>query len=121
MKRFFDALDKTTTKSLTMTSEESRKRKQLEKSIEKLQKQMKVLSAQLEEITETTENIKEQEQHVDREEMVERLASMVVLVGDRWASNCELQELINSPEPTLYDTVRRYVWLSLQKVYFTSL
>ncbi|XP_033935597.1 uncharacterized protein [Pseudochaenichthys georgianus] len=119
MNRFFVGLDKITTKSLTMTSEESRKRKQLEKSIEKLQKQMKVLSTQLEEITETTENIKEQEQDVDSEEMVKRLAEMVSSLGDRIANTNA--NVLPTLMPTLYDTVRRYVWLSLQKVYFTSL
>ncbi|KAJ4918421.1 hypothetical protein JOQ06_000758, partial [Pogonophryne albipinna] len=94
MKRFFDALDKMTTKSLSMTSEVSRERKQLEKSIEKLQKQMKVLLAQLEEITETTENIKEQGQHVDMEksDRVKTLAEMVAELGDILASDCEFQE-----------------------------
>ncbi|KAK5920128.1 hypothetical protein CgunFtcFv8_023968 [Champsocephalus gunnari] len=58
MKRFFVALDKITTISLTMTKEVLRERKQLEISIEYLQTQVKVGLAKLEAIRETTEQLR---------------------------------------------------------------
>ncbi|XP_034006855.1 uncharacterized protein LOC117498819 [Trematomus bernacchii] len=66
MKRFFVALAKITTKSLTMTKEVIRERKQLQISMEHLKKQVKVGLAKLEEIKETTEQLKLHEAEINR-------------------------------------------------------
>ncbi|XP_053186877.1 uncharacterized protein LOC128369826 [Scomber japonicus] len=66
MKRFFVAVNEIDTKTLTMTIEVLRERKQLENSIENLQKQVKVGLAKLEEIKETTEILKEHEAEISR-------------------------------------------------------
>ncbi|KAL3055780.1 hypothetical protein OYC64_018466 [Pagothenia borchgrevinki] len=58
MKRFYDALDMMTTKSLTMTKEVLKERKRLEISIEYLQKQVKVGLAKLDEIKVISEQLK---------------------------------------------------------------
>uniref|UniRef100_A0A671X106 Septin-type G domain-containing protein n=1 Tax=Sparus aurata TaxID=8175 RepID=A0A671X106_SPAAU len=58
MKKFFVALNTIKTKSLTMTKEVLRERKQLENSVENLQKQVKLGLATLEEIKETTKQLK---------------------------------------------------------------
>ncbi|XP_042284280.1 uncharacterized protein LOC121908388 [Thunnus maccoyii] len=71
MKRFFAALNDIETKSLTMTKEVLRERKQLEISVENLQKQVKVGLAKLEEIKETTEKLKEHEAEISRNENFE--------------------------------------------------
>ncbi|XP_044224355.1 uncharacterized protein LOC122993953 isoform X5 [Thunnus albacares] len=67
MKRFFVALNVIDTKSLTMTKEVLRERKQLENSF----KQVKVGLAKLEEIKETIEKLKEQEAEISRNENFE--------------------------------------------------
>ncbi|XP_041804289.1 uncharacterized protein LOC121614482 isoform X2 [Chelmon rostratus] len=61
MERFFTTLGKMTTKSLLMTQEVLRERKQLETAIEGLQPQVKTGLAKLEEIKATKEKIKEHE------------------------------------------------------------
>ncbi|XP_053186856.1 uncharacterized protein LOC128369805 [Scomber japonicus] len=68
MKKFFVALNKIETKSLTMTKEVLRERQQVEVSVENLQKQVKVGLAKLEEIKETTEILKEHEAEISRNE-----------------------------------------------------
>ncbi|XP_034084302.1 uncharacterized protein LOC117554152 [Gymnodraco acuticeps] len=71
MKKFFVALDRMTTKSLTMTEEVLRERKQLEISIENVQEQVKVGLAKLEEIKETTAQLKLHEAEISRNETFE--------------------------------------------------
>uniref|UniRef100_A0A3Q4N978 Septin-type G domain-containing protein n=1 Tax=Neolamprologus brichardi TaxID=32507 RepID=A0A3Q4N978_NEOBR len=71
MKRFFAALNKIETKSLTLTQEVLRERKQLEISVENLQEQVKLGLAKLEEIKETSEKIKEYEAEISRNENFE--------------------------------------------------
>ncbi|XP_034006744.1 uncharacterized protein LOC117498712 [Trematomus bernacchii] len=71
MKTFFAASDKLTTKSLTMTKEVLRERKQLQISIENVQKQVKVGLAQLETINGTTEQLKLHEAEISRNEQFE--------------------------------------------------
>ncbi|KAI9524158.1 hypothetical protein NQZ68_019421 [Dissostichus eleginoides] len=66
MKRFFVALNKITTISLTMTKEVLRERKQLENTIESLQTQYKVGLAKIEEINETTAIVKDHEAEINR-------------------------------------------------------
>ncbi|XP_076602180.1 uncharacterized protein LOC143329911 [Chaetodon auriga] len=61
MGRFFSALGKMTTKSLLMTQEVLRERKQLETAIEGLQPQVKAGLAKIEEIKTTKDKIKEHE------------------------------------------------------------
>ncbi|KAF3857693.1 hypothetical protein F7725_010894 [Dissostichus mawsoni] len=71
MKTFFVASDKLTTKSLTLTKEVLRERKQLQISIENVQKQVKVGLAKLETIKETTEKVKLHEAECSRNEKFE--------------------------------------------------
>ncbi|XP_032366049.1 uncharacterized protein LOC116699594 [Etheostoma spectabile] len=71
MKRFFVALNIIETKSLKMTKDVLRERKQLENSVENVQKQVKVGLAKLEEIKETTEQLKEHEGEISRNENFE--------------------------------------------------
>ncbi|XP_062284305.1 uncharacterized protein LOC133990146 [Scomber scombrus] len=71
MKRFFVALNVIETKSLTMTKEVLRERKQLEVSVENLQQQVKVGLAKLEEIKETTEKLRDHEAEINRNENFE--------------------------------------------------
>uniref|UniRef100_A0A8C4DYF0 Septin-type G domain-containing protein n=1 Tax=Dicentrarchus labrax TaxID=13489 RepID=A0A8C4DYF0_DICLA len=71
MKRFFAALNVIETKSLTMTKEVLRERKQLENSVENLQKQVKFGLAKLEEINETSQKLKEHEAEISRNENFE--------------------------------------------------
>ncbi|XP_063316998.1 uncharacterized protein LOC134616198 [Pelmatolapia mariae] len=71
MKRFFAALNKIETKSLTLTKEVLRERKQLEISVENLQVQVKLGLAKLEEIKETREKLKEYEAEIGRNENFE--------------------------------------------------
>ncbi|XP_039905296.1 uncharacterized protein LOC120744795 [Simochromis diagramma] len=71
MKRFFAALNKIETKSLTLTQEVLRERKQLEISVENLQVQVKLGLAKLEEIKETREKLKEYEAEISRNENFE--------------------------------------------------
>ncbi|XP_026169512.1 uncharacterized protein LOC113134371 [Mastacembelus armatus] len=66
MKRFFLALNTIETKSLTMTKEVLRERKQLENSVERLQEQVKVGLAKLEELRETSKILKENEAEISR-------------------------------------------------------
>ncbi|XP_071348245.1 uncharacterized protein [Trachinotus anak] len=66
MKRFFAALNVIETKSLTMTKEVLRERKQLENSVENLQKQVKLGLSKLEEIKEIAERLKEHEAEISR-------------------------------------------------------
>ncbi|XP_044225087.1 uncharacterized protein LOC122994455 [Thunnus albacares] len=69
--QFFTALNVIKTKSLKMTKEVLRERKQLEVSIENLQKQVKVGLAKLEEIKETSDKLKEHEAEISRNENFE--------------------------------------------------
>nr|XP_024661730.1 uncharacterized protein LOC101476101 [Maylandia zebra]XP_024661731.1 uncharacterized protein LOC101476101 [Maylandia zebra] len=71
MKRFFATLNKIETKSLTLTKEVLRERKQLEISVESLQEQVKLGLAKLEEIKETSEKLKEYEAEISRNENFE--------------------------------------------------
>ncbi|XP_031148257.1 uncharacterized protein si:ch73-170d6.2 [Sander lucioperca] len=71
MKRFFVALNVIETKSLKMTKEVLRERKQLENSVENVQEQVKVGLAKLEEIKETTGKLKEHEGEISRNEKFE--------------------------------------------------
>ncbi|XP_026005018.1 uncharacterized protein LOC113010246 [Astatotilapia calliptera] len=71
MKRFFATLNKIETKSLTLTKEVLRERKQLEISVENLQEQVKLGLAKLEEIKETREKLKEYEAEIGRNENFE--------------------------------------------------
>lgn len=71
MKRFFAALNQIVTKSLLLTKEVLRERKQLEVSVENLQIQVKLGLAKLEEIRQTREKIKEHEAEISRNENFE--------------------------------------------------
>ncbi|XP_063316997.1 uncharacterized protein LOC134616197 [Pelmatolapia mariae] len=71
MKRFFAALNKIETKSLTLTKEVLRERKQLENSVENLQEQVKLGLAKLEEIKETSEKLRQHEAEISRNENFE--------------------------------------------------
>ncbi|KAK9538351.1 hypothetical protein VZT92_003526 [Zoarces viviparus] len=71
MKRFFVALNLIETKSLKMTKQVLRERKQLETSIESLQKQVKLGLAKGEEMKETAEKLKEHEAEISRNENFE--------------------------------------------------
>ncbi|XP_030581504.1 uncharacterized protein LOC115777695 [Archocentrus centrarchus] len=66
MKRFFVALNIINTKSLTMTKEVLRERKQLENSVENLQVQVKLGLAKMEELKEMSEKLKENEAEISR-------------------------------------------------------
>ncbi|KAM4551900.1 uncharacterized protein PAE49_015498 isoform 2-T2 [Odontesthes bonariensis] len=68
MKRFFAALNLMETKSLTLTKQVLRERKQLEVSVESLQKQVRLGLAKLGEIKETSEKLKEHEAEIRRNE-----------------------------------------------------
>ncbi|CAK6981345.1 uncharacterized protein LOC122993437 [Scomber scombrus] len=68
MKSFFVDLNVTDTKSLTMTKEVLRERKQLENSVENLQQQVKLGLAKLEELKKMAENLKEHEAGITRNE-----------------------------------------------------
>ncbi|XP_041804479.1 uncharacterized protein si:ch73-170d6.2 [Chelmon rostratus] len=70
-KRFFVALNAINTKSLTLTKEVLRERRQLEVSVEALQKQVKLGLAKLEEIKETAEKVKKYKAEIDRNENFE--------------------------------------------------
>ncbi|XP_037632267.1 uncharacterized protein LOC119492028 [Sebastes umbrosus] len=71
MKRFFVALNSIETKSLIMTKEVLRERKQLENSVENLQEQVKVALTKLEELKETTAILKDHEAEITRNEKFE--------------------------------------------------
>uniref|UniRef100_A0A146P3K6 GTPase IMAP family member 4 n=1 Tax=Fundulus heteroclitus TaxID=8078 RepID=A0A146P3K6_FUNHE len=71
MKRFFAALNQIKTKSLVLTKEVLRERKQLEVSVENLQIQVRLGLAKLEEIRETRAKIKEHEAEISRNENFE--------------------------------------------------
>uniref|UniRef100_A0A3Q2Q0V5 Uncharacterized LOC105922848 n=1 Tax=Fundulus heteroclitus TaxID=8078 RepID=A0A3Q2Q0V5_FUNHE len=71
MKRFFAALNQIKTKSLVLTKEVLRERKQLEVSVENLQNQVRLGLAKLEEIRETRAKIKEHEAEISRNENFE--------------------------------------------------
>ncbi|XP_053294230.1 uncharacterized protein LOC128454740 [Pleuronectes platessa] len=66
MKKFFTALNVMTTKSLTMTKDVLRKRKQLEVSVQSLKKQVKIGLNKLEEIKETTSQLRDHEAEISR-------------------------------------------------------
>ncbi|XP_028283185.1 immune-associated nucleotide-binding protein 13-like isoform X2 [Parambassis ranga] len=70
MKKFFAALTKIKTKSLTLTQQVLRERQQLEVSVDNLQLQVKFGLAKLEEIKETSEKLKEHEAEISRNENV---------------------------------------------------
>ncbi|XP_067462958.1 uncharacterized protein [Thunnus thynnus] len=95
MKSFFIALNFIDTKSLTMTKENLRERKQLENSVEILQKQVKLGLAKLEEIKEMTEKLKEHEAAISRNENFEfeftvRKPVQVDISGTGNYINCQL-------------------------------
>ncbi|XP_063348667.1 uncharacterized protein LOC134640695 [Pelmatolapia mariae] len=71
MRKFFTTLNKIETKSLTLTKEVLRERKQLENSVENLQEQVKLGLAKLEEIKETSDKLKEYEAEISRNENFE--------------------------------------------------
>ncbi|XP_028283186.1 uncharacterized protein LOC114449585 [Parambassis ranga] len=71
MKKFFAALSKIETKSLTLTQQVLRERRKLEVSVENLQLQVKVGLAKLEELKETSEKLKEHEAEISRNENFE--------------------------------------------------
>uniref|UniRef100_A0A3P8QYN0 Septin-type G domain-containing protein n=1 Tax=Astatotilapia calliptera TaxID=8154 RepID=A0A3P8QYN0_ASTCA len=71
IKSFFAALNLIQTKSLTLTKEVLRERKQLQISVENLQEQVKLGLAKLEEIKETSEKLKEYEAEISRNENFE--------------------------------------------------
>ncbi|CAK6981347.1 uncharacterized protein LOC123971851 [Scomber scombrus] len=71
MKRVFAALNDIETKSLTMTKEVLKERRQLEISVENLQQQVKLGLAKLEEIKETAEKLKTHEAEISRNENFE--------------------------------------------------
>ncbi|XP_039905255.1 uncharacterized protein LOC120744769 isoform X5 [Simochromis diagramma] len=71
MKKFFAALNLIETKSLTLTKEVLRERKQLEISVENLQEQVKRGLAKIEEIKETSEKLKDHEAEISRNENFE--------------------------------------------------
>ncbi|XP_034534585.1 uncharacterized protein LOC117809023 [Notolabrus celidotus] len=71
MMRFFDALNHINTKSLSMTKEVLRERKQLEVSVEGLQIRVKNGLAKLEEIKETAEKLKGCEAEISRNQKFE--------------------------------------------------
>lgn len=66
MKRFFVALNKMQTKSLTLTKEVLTERKQLEILVESLQKQVKVGLSKLEEIKQTSEILQTHKAEINR-------------------------------------------------------
>ncbi|XP_035987105.1 uncharacterized protein LOC118560301 [Fundulus heteroclitus] len=71
MKRFFAALNQIETKSLVLTKEVLRERKQLELSVENLKIQVRLGLAKLEEIRETRVKLKEHEAEISRNENFE--------------------------------------------------
>ncbi|XP_028283409.1 uncharacterized protein LOC114449773 [Parambassis ranga] len=68
MKRFFAALAKIETKSLTLTKEVLRKRRQLEVSVENLQEEIKVGLAKLDELNETFKKCFQHRDRINRNE-----------------------------------------------------
>ncbi|KAF3857673.1 hypothetical protein F7725_010874 [Dissostichus mawsoni] len=96
MKTFFVASDKLTTKSLTLTKEVLRERKQLQISIENVQKQVKVGLAKLETIKETTEKVKLHEAECSRNEkfeievVVTRPVQVDISGTGKFITNCQV-------------------------------
>ncbi|KAJ0000911.1 hypothetical protein NQD34_005931 [Periophthalmus magnuspinnatus] len=66
MKRFFAALSKIQTKSLTLTKEVLTERKQLENLVENLQKQVRVGLCKLEEIRQTSQMVEQHKAEISR-------------------------------------------------------
>ncbi|XP_033831919.2 uncharacterized protein LOC117379332 [Periophthalmus magnuspinnatus] len=66
MRSFFDVLHKTEPKSLTLTKEVLRERKQLEETVEDLQRKIKVALAKQDEIKQTEEQMKKHEAEIER-------------------------------------------------------
>ncbi|XP_044225086.1 uncharacterized protein LOC122994454 [Thunnus albacares] len=95
MKKFFSALNLIDTKSLTMTKEVLRERKQLEVSIENLQKQVKVGLAKLEEMKETSEILKQHEAEINRnknfefEVTIKKPGQVDISGSGNYISNCQ--------------------------------
>ncbi|XP_062285548.1 uncharacterized protein LOC133991095 [Scomber scombrus] len=93
MKRFCLVLNEIETKSLTMTKEVLRERKQLELSVENLQQQVKVGLAKLEEIKETSEKLKEHEAEISRNKDFEFEVTVTkpvqVGISGKYAINCQ--------------------------------
>ncbi|KAM6920514.1 uncharacterized protein PEZ65_012461 [Lycodopsis pacificus] len=95
MKRFFVALNLIETKSLKMTKEVLRERKQLETSIESLMKQVKVGLAKGEEMKETAGIIKEHEAEISRnkdfefEVTVNKPVEVDISGTGRFITNCQ--------------------------------
>ncbi|KAM4552246.1 uncharacterized protein PAE49_015730 [Odontesthes bonariensis] len=77
MNRFFAALNLMETKSLTMTKEVLRERKQLEVSVEGLQKQVRLGLAKLEDIKQTREKLREHEAEISRNQNFELEVSVM--------------------------------------------
>uniref|UniRef100_A0A3P8S7F8 Septin-type G domain-containing protein n=1 Tax=Amphiprion percula TaxID=161767 RepID=A0A3P8S7F8_AMPPE len=71
MKRFFDALNVIQTKSLKLTKEVLRERRQLEDTVEDLQKKVKLVLAKMEEIKQTSKKLKDHEAEMKRNENFE--------------------------------------------------
>ncbi|XP_073347826.1 uncharacterized protein [Pagrus major] len=95
MKKFFVALNKMETKSLTMTKDVLRERQRLENSVENLQKQVKLGLAKLEEIKETSEKLKEHEAEISRNENFEFYVTVMKPVQEdisrsgNYITNCQ--------------------------------
>ncbi|XP_055017975.1 kinesin heavy chain-like [Boleophthalmus pectinirostris] len=66
MRSFFNALDKTEPKSLTLTKQVLRERKQLEEAVEDLQRKIKEALAKQDEIKQTEEQVKKHEAEIER-------------------------------------------------------
>lgn len=66
MRSFFNALDKTEPKSLTLTKEVLQERKRLEESVDDLERKVKEGLAKLDEIQQTEDQIKKHEAEIER-------------------------------------------------------
>ncbi|KAL4009751.1 hypothetical protein ACER0C_003603 [Sarotherodon galilaeus] len=96
MKSFFAALNLIDTKSLTLTKEVLRERKQLEISVENIQQQVKLGLAKLEEIKETSEKLKDNEAEMKRNEKFEievnvpKCIQKDILGKKEYVTNCSI-------------------------------
>uniref|UniRef100_A0A3B4H8H3 AIG1-type G domain-containing protein n=1 Tax=Pundamilia nyererei TaxID=303518 RepID=A0A3B4H8H3_9CICH len=94
IKSFFAALNLIETKSLTLTKEVLRERKQLEISVENLQEQVKLRLAKTEEIKETSEKLKDHEAEISRNENFEievtvpKIIKKDILGKKEYVTNC---------------------------------
>ncbi|XP_075338259.1 uncharacterized protein LOC142398185 [Odontesthes bonariensis] len=96
MKKFFAALNLMETKSLTLTNEVLKERKQLEVSVEGLQEQVKLGLAKLEQRKETSEKLKEHEAEICRNENFEFEVSVTKPIQHKisgtknYITNCQI-------------------------------